>query len=165
MKTYTRHPHIHVDRSKLMFLLRDETSTVDLGFGHLTTKITKIISLNFSKLQYIRSVSIMKFPEIPKISWKFLRKLSKIYRKLPDTPPSTHPYPPTFPMFPPPQVQVNFPRDSNLDTISGVFPTPQLKLISVIYWNFQYWIFQITEFYRIFSDFYWIYQRPTSQSY
>ena len=30
-------------------------------------------------------------------------------------------------MFPPPQVQVYFPRDGNLDVISGVFPTPQLK--------------------------------------
>ena len=36
----------------------------------------------------------------------------------------------------------------------------KIWVISVIYWSFQYWIFQITytEFYWIFSDFYWIYQ-------
>ena len=34
--------HTYVDRSKIMFLLRDEASAVDLGFGYLTTKITKI---------------------------------------------------------------------------------------------------------------------------
>ena len=107
-----------------------------MGFGHLTTKITIIISINLQNnqkitlLQLIRSV-FRKFTEIPGNSENFMeisQKLSKI-NTLPDTPPSTDPYPPTSPHVSPPQVQVNFPRDGNLDTISGVFPTPQLKLI------------------------------------
>ena len=110
------------------------------------------------------------------MSRNFLGDFSQIFGNLPENSRHLTLHPPIVRTHPLPQVQVFFLEmvqlytNCNLDIciqfrvyfppFTGQNENLKIWVISVIYWSFQYWIFQITytEFYWIFSDFYWIYQ-------